>query len=242
MGDFLLYGLTDRGLVRKNNEDTVLVDEQMGFGLVADGIGGAFGGEIASQIFAEATRNYLLNHSLSSYTGSGVIKEIFKAANDDILDYSKTDPSHKGMGCTAELIYFCGEGFVLGHLGDSRTYRLRQNTLEQLTIDHTLVQEQLDQGMITPEDALNHSFKNFILKAVGIQKDPTVDVLSGRTLPGDVFLLCSDGLSNMLDDQVIQVHLLSDTGIKEKVQSLIQAAKNAGGKDNISVVLAQCIE
>lgn len=241
MADFSFFGLTDPGLVRKKNEDSVLVDQKKGVCLVADGIGGAFGGDIASQIFAETARNVFQNNSIPPFTGSELIKGIFQTANDTILAYSKADPSYKGMGCTAELIYLSGQTFVLGHLGDSRTYRLRQNTLEQLTTDHTLVQEQLDQGVITAEDALNHSFKNVISKAVGIQKDPIVDLLHGRIVPGDIFLLCSDGLNSMIDDPVIKSHLLSDVGIDKKAQRLIQAANDAGGKDNISVVLAESL-
>jgi len=238
MGSILLFGQTDPGMVRKKNEDVVLLDKDMGFCLVADGIGGAFGGEIASQTFADIARHFFQNNSFSPHTISKLIKETFRAANEKILTYAQADPSNKGMGCTAELIYFSENEFTLGHLGDSRTYRLRQNKLEQLTLDHTLVQEQLDMGMITPEEALNHSFKNVISKAVGIRKESPPDVLTGKTVPGDVFLLCSDGLTNMVDDQTLKLHLSSETDIEQKAHSLIQAANTAGGKDNISVILA----
>jgi len=134
-----------------------------------------------------------------------------------------------------------GSRFILGHIGDSRTYRLRRGELKQLTTDHSLVQEQLDQGLITQEEADHHSFKNIILRAVGIKKNPALDILRGNVFSGDLFLLCSDGLTDMVGEDVIKAHLVSRTDITDKVDRLIQEANAKGGKDNISVVMAKII-
>ncbi len=167
------------------------------------------------------------------------VQQTFLTANDRILDYAEQNPDCKGMGCTAELLAFTNSRFILGHIGDSRTYRLRNGELKQLTTDHSLVQEQLDQGLITQEEASHHSFKNIILRAVGIKKNPALDILRGKILPGDLFLLCSDGLTDMVEDHVITAHLIEGASIKESVNHLISEANTNGGKDNISVVMAE---
>lgn len=239
MNRFYFYGKTDQGLRRKINEDTILVDEEKGFCLVADGIGGTAAGDVASQMFANTAAGVFVMAYPPEDKGSDLIKQTFQLANESILRYVAKNPNCRGMGCTAELLLFTGRQFVLGHLGDSRTYRLRQGNLKQLTKDHSLVQEQLDQGMITKEEALTHAFKNVILRAVGVKKNFTMDILKGNILPGDLFLLCSDGLTDMIEDAMIKQLLNSGTGLKERTEKLIQEANARGGKDNISVVLAE---
>lgn len=242
MNRFSLFGKTDQGLCRKKNEDTILVNEGKGFCLVADGIGGTTAGDIASQIFARTAQDVFSMVESRDERESELVQKTFQGANDTVLRYAKDNPACKGMGCTAELLVFNNNRFVLGHMGDSRTYRLRSGNLKQLTNDHSLVQEQLDQGMITKEEASNHSFKNVILRAVGIKKNPALDILKGKTYPGDLFLLCSDGLTDMIEDSLIEKTLSSETGIQEKVVLLIQEANANGGKDNISVVLGEIFE
>jgi protein phosphatase len=241
MRRFSLFGTTDQGLHRTKNEDTILVDEDRGFCLVADGIGGTAAGDIASQLFAQTAANIFSTKQGRDDIGSERVKKTFQTANHEILAYAHDHPDCKGMGCTAELLTFNHHSFVLGHMGDSRTYRLRNKNLKQITTDHSLVQEQLDQGMITKEEALHHAYKNVILRAVGIKKDPALDLLSGKIFPEDIFLLCSDGLSDMVDDAMIQEILESDTGLGEKTEALVHQANANGGKDNISVVLAQVV-
>lgn len=242
MNKILLFGKTDQGLYRKKNEDTILTNEDKRFCLVADGIGGTAAGDIASRIFAETAQEiFSLGHT-SRNGESEQIQKTFQLANDRILKYAEGHPGCEGMGCTAELLAFNNTGFVLGHMGDSRTYRLRKGNLKQLTTDHSLVQEQLDQGLITLEEALTHPFKNMISRAVGIKKDPALDVLKGNIFGGDLFLLCSDGLTDMIGANLIQKHLSSAADIHEKAESLINSANACGGKDNISVVLAQITE
>jgi protein phosphatase len=167
------------------------------------------------------------------------IQQVFLNANESILDYAGKHPGCEGMGCTAELFAVEADRYVLGHIGDSRTYRLRNDELKQLTKDHSLVQEQLDQELIKPEDVSTHALKNVILRAVGIKKDPAVDIIRGNLLSGDLFLLCSDGLSDLVNRETMKQHLLSPLPLGQKAASLIQEANAMGGKDNISVVLVQ---
>ena len=241
MTQYYLFGKTDQGLHRKKNEDTILVNEEKGFCLVADGIGGTAGGDIASQLFARTASDVFSIKQNSDNPEAEHVKKTFQMANSSILKYAENNPTCEGMGCTAELLALGDKRFVLGHMGDSRTYRLRRGNLKQLTTDHSLVQEQLEQGLITKEEAATHSFKNVILRAVGIKKNPALDLLRGSLLPGDIFLLCSDGLTDMIEDALIKKHLSSEADIRKKAEDFIRDANAKGGKDNISVVLAQIL-
>lgn len=234
------FGKSDTGLVRKNNEDSFAVNIEMGFCTVADGMGGAAAGEIASSIFVE-TAAEVFSHSGSFSEDSRIdlVQKAFNLANQRILDHIKSNPDHKGMGCTAELLAITDAGFVLGHMGDSRTYRLRNSLLKQITKDHSLVQEQLDQGIITPEQAETHLQKNVILRAVGTTQNPSLDLIRGRTYADDLFLLCSDGLTDMVGDDVIFKALRQHPDPPEAIDVLIGLAKHHGGKDNITVAVLQ---
>jgi protein phosphatase len=141
------------------------------------------------------------------------------------------------MGCTAELLAFFEESFILGHIGDSRTYLLRNGELQQLTEDHTLVQRQFQEGLIFEDEIRNHPMRHVIYRAVGIKEEMTIDVLKGKTQPADLYLLCSDGLSDMIKNDQIRDILCDDMNIENKAGSLIESAKIAGGLDNITVVL-----
>ena len=145
------------------------------------------------------------------------------------------------MGCTADLLAFSQGSFIIGHVGDSRTYRLKNSTLKQLTKDHSLVQEQLDQGLISPEEARRHAMRNVILRAVGVNVTVALDILKGKKNPGDLFLLCSDGLTDMVGDPAVFSALSADGNLSEKSAALIQLAKQAGGKDNVTVVLSAVV-
>ena len=239
MNKISFYGRTDVGLVRPNNEDALLADSDAKFCLVADGMGGAAAGETASQIFVQTTGE-IFNKQLitSSQDALDRVHQSFINANDRILEHVKDFPQHQGMGCTAEVLAFWENTFVVGHIGDSRTYRLRGHHLKQLTRDHSLVQDQIDQGLITLEQARTHSMRNVILRAVGVRPSLEVDTLSGSAAAGDLFMLCSDGLTDMVEDQVIASVLALETTMPEKVDQLIPRAKQAGGKDNITVLLA----
>ncbi len=239
MSNKIFAGKTDIGLRRQNNEDVFMVSPEHDFCLAADGMGGAAAGEVASKIFAETTLDiFSAQQNRSEKDTLYRVQKAFNSANEKILEHIVAHPDHKGMGCTAELLAFFEENFILGHIGDSRTYRLRNGELEQLTEDHTLVQQQLREGLISPDEIKNHPMRHVIFRAVGIREEMTIDLLQGKTQPADLFLLCSDGLTDMIeDDQILDV-LCADTDFNHKTETLIESAKVAGGLDNITVVLA----
>jgi protein phosphatase len=235
-----IIGKTDVGLVRPNNEDTFMINKEGSFCLVADGMGGAAAGETASRIFAQTGDEVFSNPKpQTEHDVIECVQTTFRLANDRILAHVAENPDHKGMGCTAELLAIAGSGFVIGHMGDSRTYRFRNGLLKQLTKDHSLVQDQIDQGLITEEQARTHSMRNVILRAVGVRPSPALDTLRGPVFRGDLFLLCSDGLTDLVEDAEIQAVLCLDADLSRKAENLIDLAKSAGGKDNITAVLAQ---
>lgn len=239
MQKMIFSGRTDIGLKRSNNEDSFAVSQDLGIGVVADGMGGAAAGDIASKVFTRATMEVFADtRDRSEEEVTYRVKMAFSLANERILEHVRQNPAHKGMGCTAELLAFHDSGFVFGHIGDSRTYLHRKGSLRQLSQDHTLVQEQLAEGLITSSSIKNHPLRNVILRAVGLEEELALDLLKGRTIPGDLFLLCSDGLTDMLQDHQIQEILNSDVDVDRKAEALIESAKTEGGKDNITVVLA----
>lgn len=235
----IFAGKTDTGLKRENNEDVFSLSPEEDFCLAADGMGGAAAGEVASKIFAEtALEIFSDNTHRSEKEILYRVQKAYRIANEKIFEHVTQHPNHRGMGCTAELLAFFDEGFILGHIGDSRTYRLRDGQLEQLTQDHTLVQQQLQEGLISPDQAKNHPMRNVIFRAVGVKEELTIDLLDGKFYPEDLFLLCSDGLTDMIQDDQIQDILCSDIDLNQKAEDLIESAKVAGGADNITVVLA----
>lgn len=234
----IFCGKTDIGLRRSNNEDAFIISPELGFCLAADGMGGAAAGELASKIFADTVLEIFADSTDQSEKEILYrVKKAFSFANEKILDDATQNPNHEGMGCTAELLAFFEDGFALGHVGDSRTYRFRNGQLRQLTQDHTLVQEQIEEGLISSENIRNHPLRNIILRALGQERELALDLLRGKILPGDLFLLCSDGLTDMVQDDLIQEILSSDIDIHRKADKLVESAKAAGGKDNITVVL-----
>ena len=230
-------GKTDVGRKRTNNEDVFVIEPDLGFCLVADGLGGAAAGEVASQIFSEvvvAVFQNAINQPVADVAKKVQIS--FLMANEAIINNVKENPARKGMSCTAELFAFNDEEFVLGHLGDSRTYRFRDGRLRRLTHDHSFVQDQIDKGLISPENARNHPLRNVINKAVGIDEQIELDIVKSKFMPQDQYLLCSDGLTDMVDDQSISEVLELAMPAEKKVDRLIELALSGGGKDNITVV------
>lgn len=239
MQSMIFAGRTDIGLRRSNNEDAFEISQSFAVGVVADGMGGAAAGELASKMFVRAAMEvFQSSNNRSEEEIVYRVKMAFSLANERILEHVQENPSHKGMGCTAEVLAFHENGFVLGHIGDSRTYLLRKDLLKQLSQDHTLVQEQVAEGLIRSTSIKNHPLRNVILRAVGLEQQLALDLLKGATLSGDLFLLCSDGLTDMLQDDQIRSILSSDKDVEQKAEELIETAKTEGGKDNITVVLA----
>ena len=228
---------TDIGLSRNNNEDRYFVDEQRGLFIVADGMGGHAAGEVASQIAVETVCQVL--HSVDKTNPQQQLKQAVTEANLAVRQAAKANPSLNGMGTTLSIILLHQQQGYLAHVGDSRIYRLRNQKLQQLSDDHSLVGEQLRQGTITPEQAKNSSLGNILLQAIGLS--PQLDIYQNKIslAPADQFLLCSDGLTDMVADTEIEKHLSQPGTINLHCEALINAALAAGGKDNITAILLQ---
>lgn len=236
------FGASDLGRKRPNNEDTLVVKPELGLCIVADGISGAGAGELASQLLADTALELFRNAADRSEQGAmDLVRKVFRLANERILQHVKNYPQHQGMGCTAELLTFTNQSYVLGHVGDSRTYLFRKGRMKQLTRDHSLVQDQLDQGLITLAESRKHPLRSIILKAVGTNEHLAVDLVRGRIFPGDLFLLCSDGLTDMVEDCAIQEVLATTLSLEQKGEKLIDLANAAGGHDNVTVVLGEVL-
>ncbi|HOM29957.1 MAG TPA: Stp1/IreP family PP2C-type Ser/Thr phosphatase [Deltaproteobacteria bacterium] len=230
-------GLTHVGMRRSSNEDAFLVREDLGMCTVADGMGGAAAGEVASAFFMDAALE-VFGRADPLGVAEDLVKNAFFLANGRILDHAGSHPECSGMGCTAEILAVRGDTVVIGHVGDSRTYRFRDGELRQLTVDHSLVQSQVDSKAITAEQARVHPMRHVILRAVGIKRDLEVDILKGKARPGDIFLLCSDGLTDMIEDVEIAACLSPPRRLDDMARDLVDRANRAGGKDNVTVVLA----
>jgi len=235
-------GKPDVGRRRSNNEDSLLIRPDLGFVAVADGVGGAAAGELASSIFVDAALGVFSGCPvLAGRPVSELIQKVYYVANEKIVSEGRENPNNRGMGCTAELLGFDEQNYVVGHVGDSRTYLLRSGRLRQVTKDHSIVQEQVDKGLITQAEAKVHSMRNVIMRAVGVNETLAVDLIQGRGQPGDLFLLCSDGLTDMIEDEKI-IEILSLTlDLRRKVDSLIESANLAGGYDNVTVALCRVV-
>ena len=228
---FEFYCATDTGRARNNNEDSVAVDEASGLIVLADGMGGYNAGEVASGmatsfIKSELSRWLLEASATASDTDVRRAMDIcVDNANRAIFNAANSNPQYAGMGTTL--------------VGDSRGYRLRGGRLEQITHDHSLLQEQIDAGLITAEQAAFSANKNLVTRAVGVEDTVLLETHLHDLMPGDLYLLCSDGLSDMLDDGNISKLLQLSDSLDEAADALIAAANDAGGKDNISVILAR---
>jgi serine/threonine protein phosphatase PrpC len=239
---------TDPGLTRDNNEDVVAFDAATRLCILADGMGGYNAGEIASGM-AVAFIKSEMSRWLSQAGRQANAREVRRAleicvenANHSIFNAANSNPQYAGMGTTLVVGVFQGDRLLLGHIGDSRCYRLRGQAFQQITKDHSLVQEQLDAGLVTPAQALTSPIKNLVTRALGVEDTVLVEVNEHRVEAGDIYLMCSDGLSDMVDDQGIAVILLGNGALEQKARQLITFANEAGGRDNISVLLAQAKE
>jgi serine/threonine protein phosphatase PrpC len=236
---------TDPGLARDNNEDSVVVDEPARLGVLADGMGGYNAGEIASGM-ATAFIKSELGRWLSQAGRHANAREVRRAmeicvdnANRSIFNAANSNPQYSGMGTTLVLGVFQDGRVMLGHIGDSRCYRLRGGELTQVTKDHSLLQEQMDAGLITAEQAATSSNKNLVTRALGVEDAVLLEVNEHRVEPGDIYLMCSDGLSDMVDDGGIAEILGSGGPLEQRAAQLVDAANANGGRDNISVLLAR---
>ncbi len=245
MMSFEFFAKTDPGLARDNNEDSVAIETQAGLAVLADGMGGYNAGEVASGMSTTFIKSELSRWLMQAGAQANA-KEVRRAveicvdnANRSIFNAANSNPQYVGMGTTLVLGVFQDNRLMLGHIGDSRGYRMRAGELKQITKDHSLLQEQLDAGLITPEQALTSTNKNLVTRALGVEDTVLTEVNEHRVEPGDVYLLCSDGLSDMIPDSQIEQILTVNASLEQWAVQLVAAANAAGGRDNISVLLCR---
>src|ERR671918_792170 len=220
---------TDPGMVRSHNEDSIAADPASGLVVLADGMGGYNAGEVASGM-------------ATTVIAAQLVREQVLKANASIYHAAQSQPQYAGMGTTLVVCLFYDNKALVAHLGDSRLYMLRESKFSQVTRDHSLLQEQIDSGIITPEQAKKAQHKNLVTKALGI--DPTVEpeIHEYPSKIGDVYLLCSDGLCDMVEDEDIGMTLQALGGnLKLAAQQLVQMANDNGGRDNVSVILVRVL-
>ena len=241
------FAAVDPGRARSNNEDSVAIENGASLAVLADGMGGYNAGEVASHMLTTFIRDelgrWLVEASVQASDADvrRAMDICVDNANRAIFNAANSNPQYAGMGTTLVLAVFRESRLLIGHVGDSRAYRLRAGRLLQLTRDHSLLQEQIDAGLITAEQAAFSANKNLVTRAVGVEDTVLLETHQHDILPGDIYLICSDGLSDMLDDASIAQVLLAHTALDAAAQALIDAANEAGGKDNIAVVLARAM-
>ncbi len=245
---------TDVGLRRPHNEDSTITDSRNGLVILADGMGGYKAGEVASalavtEILHGVTDGLkkLKKGQIDENSGftheSLLVKDTVIKTNSRIFNTAKVDPQCQGMGTTIVVGLFHDNILSVAHVGDSRVYRLRNNELQQITKDHSLIQELIDRGLYTPEEAHANTPKNLVTRAMGIEADVDVDVAEEAVLPGDIYLLCSDGLNDMVDDEEIHLTLSKySANLVQTAKQLVDFANKRGGKDNTSVILVRIRE
>jgi protein phosphatase len=239
---------TDTGLARDNNEDAVAFDPSTRLCILADGMGGYNAGEVASGMAVAFIRSEM-GRWLTQAGLDANAREVRRAmdicvdnANHSVFNAANANPQYAGMGTTLVVGVFQADKLVLGHIGDSRCYRFRGQSLQQITKDHSLLQEQLDAGLITAQQALTSVNKNLVTRALGVEDTVLLEVNEFRVEAGDLYLMCSDGLSDMVLDADIAAVLAGVGTLSEKAERLVAAANDNGGRDNISVLLAFALE
>lgn len=233
--------LSHTGLVRKNNEDSSCVYDDIPLLAVADGMGGHQAGEIASHLALDALADYLKESKEAlAANPQNVLNAGIKAANKAVYEFSRKDGGKlKGMGTTITALVPEGDKAYIAHVGDSRAYKVSHNRIKLLTVDHSLVNELVKSGGISQEEAEHHPQKNILTRAIGTSPDVEVDIDIEPIEPGDLFLLCTDGLSNQVNLDEIRDMAESPCPLGEKVKNLIEKALDRGGDDNITVVIYQ---
>lgn len=243
--DIEMTGFTDTGLNRDHNEDYIGFDKNSGIAVLADGMGGHQAGEIASRMAVEEVLDQLKSvvntqsgRSVTSSQMLSFVSNTISNSNRKIFEASEANSTHSGMGTTVVAAIIKGARLYAGHVGDSRLYLLRNRRLKRITKDHSLVQDLIDKGFYTEIEAQNASINHVVTRALGTSEEVEVDILQQSAQPGDVFLLCSDGLSDMISDAMMQQVLARPSAdLDVKARRLVGLANHFGGKDNISVIL-----
>jgi protein phosphatase len=224
--------LTDPGRKRRRNEDSFVVEPPLF--VVADGMGGAQAGEVASRLAAASFREF---HEADELEPEPRLEAIIQEANRRIFDRARHDTGLSGMGTTVTAALLGEDAIAMGHVGDSRAYRVREGELEQLTQDHSLVADLIRSGRLTPEEAEDHPQRSVITRALGTDPDVDVDTFLVEARPGDLFLICSDGLTSMVPEEEILETLRTSPTLDQAAKALVKAANKQGGEDNITVIL-----
>jgi protein phosphatase len=232
-------GLTDPGLIRTVNQDDYHIDPDGRFFIVADGMGGHAGGQEASKLATEAIQAHLDEHWQSQVASEELIEQAFYKANQSILQDQQNHPERPDMGTTAVVFMFRQGQSWCAHVGDSRLYRLRSSKLEQITEDHTWVARAMKAGDLTPEQARTHQWRHVLSQCLGRKDLQQVDVQMMDVQPGDRLLLCTDGLTEELSDNLISSYIQPRLDGEEAAAMLIESAKEKGGRDNITVVIVE---
>jgi serine/threonine protein phosphatase PrpC len=253
-GKIASVALTDTGKVREHNEDTIAFDVDIGLLVLADGMGGYNAGEVASGIAVKTILNLVresvdrqdlraVDRESGMSRPSIILRDAIHRANKIIYQTARTQPNCEGMGTTVVSALFFDNKVSIAHVGDSRLYRLRSEKYEQLTMDHSLLQELVDRGFYSAEEAQRAANKNYVTRALGVEPSVEVEVQEFPVQKGDTFALCSDGLSDMVEDD--DMHLTLSTfgaNLDTVAKQLIQLANDNGGRDNISVVMANVLD
>jgi len=231
---------TNVGMIRPGNEDAFYTDAADGLFIVADGMGGHAAGEIASEMAVTILARELKPVHQIDDAVVGTVSRALKQANSEIFQRTIAEVDKQGMGTTASLLIMRDGKYLIGQVGDSRVYLLREGTLTQLTKDHSYVQEQVDAGFLTPEQARYHPYSNVITRCVGASADVEPDTYAGDVRSGDTFLVASDGLTGMVDDRRLQQLLQNKVASAQRVvDSLIAEANGRGGLDNITAIVVR---
>lgn len=232
-----VMGLTDPGQVREKNEDVFAHDVERGLVVLADGMGGMNAGEVAARLAVDTLMDDLKE---TPEPCAAAFETAFAAANAMVYEKSVAQAEYLGMGTTLVAIWLDGASGFIGNVGDSRLYRLRAGRLTQLTTDHSVVQQMVDEGLLTAEEARHAPNRNIITRAIGVEPAVDVDVVSCESTAADLLLLCSDGLSDLVDDDSIRDEMVNARDdLRQAARGLIARANDAGGTDNITVVLLQ---
>jgi protein phosphatase len=246
-----MAGISDTGMRRDNNEDNILVDDKHYLAMVADGMGGHNAGEVASELAIKVASQFLLaglriegNDNDAFVTADPLrtlMNKSIQLANHRILEAQKSDEEHRGMGTTIVSLLFCKNWFVIGNVGDSRCYRYRDKSMTQMTVDHSWVQGMIDKGSLKEKEARKHPQRGLLLQAMG-NREIEPSFVTGIPLPGDVYLLCSDGLTEAVNDKTIEFVLSQNGSPQKTAEKLVELANENGGPDNVSVVVARISE
>ena len=235
---FQSWCLTDKGKKRESNQDSFLIDDRLGLFIVADGVGGHTGGEVASALSVETVREVVGHPKASQFKPKEVVYQAYEEASHRIFDRATQESRLNGMGTTMVMGYFRDTKMYVANVGDSRCYLFRKPYLWQLTEDHSLINEQIRLGIMSEEQAKRQLGKNVITRSVGFERDVFPDILEREVSSGDTFIFCSDGLTGMVTDLDLTA-LLNHTSIEKMTQTMIEKALDHGGDDNVTVLIVQ---